>query len=109
MGSPSQSPPPSPPQSISVTTITTTMSQIKLTYFDLRARAEPARLVLAYAGVRYTEKDPCTLGQPCTMGCYEANHSLWSDSSAVLGWGGYCSVHGYHKVLGSSVWTEGQE
>merc|ERR1711875_141669 len=56
MGSPSQSPPPSPPQSISVTTITTTMSQIKLTYFDLRARAEPARLVLAYAGVRYTDQ-----------------------------------------------------
>jgi len=31
------------------------MSQIKLTYFDLRARAEPARLLLAYAGVRYTD------------------------------------------------------
>jgi len=31
------------------------MSQIKLTYFDLRARAEPARLVLAYAGVKYTD------------------------------------------------------
>jgi len=32
------------------------MSQIKLTYFDLRARAEPARLVLAYAGVKYTDQ-----------------------------------------------------
>jgi len=31
------------------------MSQIKLTYFDLRARAEPARLVLAYAGVKYID------------------------------------------------------
>merc|ERR1711892_1483018 len=33
----------------------TIMSQIKLTYFDLRARAEPARLVLAYAGVKYID------------------------------------------------------
>eukprot|EP00090_Calanus_glacialis_P019540 TRINITY_DN2_c0_g1_i2.p1 TRINITY_DN2_c0_g1~~TRINITY_DN2_c0_g1_i2.p1 ORF type:complete len:207 (-),score=77.50 TRINITY_DN2_c0_g1_i2:109-729(-) len=32
------------------------MSQIKLTYFGLRARAEPARLVLAYAGVKYTDQ-----------------------------------------------------
>eukprot|EP00092_Neocalanus_flemingeri_P008750 GFUD01009423.1.p1 GENE.GFUD01009423.1~~GFUD01009423.1.p1 ORF type:complete len:229 (-),score=75.24 GFUD01009423.1:82-702(-) len=31
------------------------MSQIKLTYFDLRARAEPSRLVLAYAGVNYID------------------------------------------------------
>lgn len=31
------------------------MSQIKLTYFNLRARAEPARLILAYAGVKYTD------------------------------------------------------
>ena len=28
---------------------------IKLTYFDLRARAESARLVLAYAGVKYDD------------------------------------------------------
>merc|ERR1711887_202314 len=55
MGSPSQSSPPTLPQSISATTTILTMSQIKLTYFDLRARAEPARLLLAYAGVRYTD------------------------------------------------------
>merc|ERR1712168_181021 len=28
---------------------------IKLTYFNLRARAEPARLLLAYAGVKYED------------------------------------------------------
>ena len=32
-----------------------TKDRIKLTYFDLRARAEPARLLLAYAGVDYEE------------------------------------------------------
>ena len=31
------------------------MAQIKLTYFNLRARAEPARLVLAYAGAKYED------------------------------------------------------
>jgi len=31
------------------------MTQIKLTYFNLRARAEPARLLLAYAGVKYQD------------------------------------------------------
>merc|ERR1712203_904765 len=31
------------------------MAQIKLTYFNLRARAEPARLVLAYAGAKYDD------------------------------------------------------
>merc|ERR1711970_1148390 len=30
-------------------------AQIKLTYFNLRARAEPARLVLAYAGAKYDD------------------------------------------------------
>merc|ERR1712173_168191 len=32
------------------------MPDIKLTYFSLRARAEPARLMLAYAGVCYEDK-----------------------------------------------------
>ena len=32
------------------------MAQIKLTYFNLRARAEPARLVLAHAGVQYEDR-----------------------------------------------------
>merc|ERR1711970_1421561 len=31
------------------------IAQIKLTYFNLRARAEPARLILAYAGVQYED------------------------------------------------------
>merc|ERR1711915_292409 len=33
-----------------------TMTDIKLTYFDLRARAEPCRLLLAYAGAKYEDK-----------------------------------------------------
>merc|ERR1712151_1075335 len=32
------------------------MSNIKLTYFDLRARAEPCRLLLAYAGSKYEDE-----------------------------------------------------
>merc|ERR1712154_40127 len=32
------------------------MSTIKLTYFDLRARAEPCRLLLAYAGSKYEDE-----------------------------------------------------
>merc|ERR1739848_419225 len=31
------------------------MASIKLTYFDLRARAEPCRLLLAYAGTKYED------------------------------------------------------
>jgi len=32
------------------------MSEIKLTYFNVQARAETARLILAHAGVRYTDQ-----------------------------------------------------
>merc|ERR1711862_431328 len=32
------------------------MPNIKLTYFDLRARAEPCRLLLAYAGAKYKDE-----------------------------------------------------
>lgn len=36
--------------------LTLSMAQIKLTYFNLRARAEPARLILAHAGVKYEDR-----------------------------------------------------
>merc|ERR1711909_89515 len=36
--------------------ISTRMPNIKLTYFDLRARAEPCRLLLAYAGAKYEDE-----------------------------------------------------
>ena len=42
------------------------MPNIKLTYFDLRARAEPCRLLLAYGGIKYEDEripapwDPAT-------------------------------------------------
>merc|ERR1711956_111938 len=36
--------------------LTLSMAQIKLTYFNLRARAEPARLLLAHAGVKYEDR-----------------------------------------------------
>ena len=32
------------------------MPDIKLTYFDLKARGETARLILAYAGVAYEDE-----------------------------------------------------
>merc|ERR1712002_1194339 len=32
------------------------MPNIKLTYFDLRARAEPSRLLLAYGGLKYEDE-----------------------------------------------------
>eukprot|EP00091_Calanus_sinicus_P012815 TRINITY_DN2864_c0_g1_i13.p1 TRINITY_DN2864_c0_g1~~TRINITY_DN2864_c0_g1_i13.p1 ORF type:complete len:165 (-),score=24.05 TRINITY_DN2864_c0_g1_i13:186-680(-) len=32
------------------------MPNVKLTYFDLRARAEPCRLLLAYAGTKYEDE-----------------------------------------------------
>merc|ERR1719278_2378462 len=32
------------------------MGEIKYTYFDLRVKGEPARLLLAYGGVRYTDE-----------------------------------------------------
>ena len=31
------------------------MPEIKLTYFDARGRAEPARLLLAYSGLKYED------------------------------------------------------
>eukprot|EP00091_Calanus_sinicus_P016662 TRINITY_DN36144_c0_g1_i1.p1 TRINITY_DN36144_c0_g1~~TRINITY_DN36144_c0_g1_i1.p1 ORF type:complete len:114 (-),score=26.99 TRINITY_DN36144_c0_g1_i1:191-508(-) len=34
----------------------TRMSEIKLSYFNARARGETARLILAHAGVRYTDQ-----------------------------------------------------
>merc|ERR1712212_486415 len=34
----------------------TRMPNIKLTYFDLRARAEPCRLLLAYGGLQYKDE-----------------------------------------------------
>ena len=38
------------------------MPNIKLTYFDLRARAEPCRLLLAYGGLQYEdERIPASL------------------------------------------------
>jgi len=42
------------------------MPNVKLTYFDLRARAEPCRLLLAYGGIKYEDEripppwDPAT-------------------------------------------------
>ena len=32
------------------------MGDIKYTYFDLRVKGEPARLLLAYGGARYTDE-----------------------------------------------------
>jgi len=32
------------------------MCEIKYTYFDLRVKGEPARLLLAYGGVKYTDE-----------------------------------------------------
>ena len=32
------------------------MPNVKLTYFDLRARAEPCRLLLAYGGIKYEDE-----------------------------------------------------
>ena len=32
------------------------MPNVKLTYFDLRARAEPCRLLLAYGGIKYQDE-----------------------------------------------------
>merc|ERR1712244_104258 len=37
-------------------TTTTTMVNIKLTYFDLRAMGEPCRLLLAYGGLKYEDE-----------------------------------------------------
>merc|ERR1712013_742805 len=39
-----------------VQTTLTRMPNIKLTYFDLRARAEPCRLLLAYGGLQYEDE-----------------------------------------------------
>merc|ERR1711970_1265560 len=41
--------------SITITTFPTVMSDIKLTYFNLRGRAELSRLILAQAGVEYED------------------------------------------------------
>merc|ERR1712088_843335 len=46
---------PTPPCRASKSESEAKMAQIKLTYFNLRARAEPARLVLAYAGAKYDD------------------------------------------------------
>merc|ERR1712212_301344 len=41
---------------VTVQTTLTRMPNIKLTYFDLRARAEPCRLLLAYGGLQYKDE-----------------------------------------------------
>merc|ERR1712180_123107 len=41
---------------LTVQTTQTRMPNIKLTYFDLRARAEPCRLLLAYGGLKYEDE-----------------------------------------------------
>merc|ERR1711887_401245 len=41
---------------LTVQTTLTRMPNIKLTYFDLRARAEPCRLLLAYGGLKYKDE-----------------------------------------------------
>merc|ERR1711973_409203 len=41
---------------LTVQTTLTRMPNIKLTYFDLRARAEPCRLLLAYGGLKYEDE-----------------------------------------------------
>merc|ERR1712173_630 len=54
------------------------MPDIKLTYFSLRARAEPARLMLAYAGVCYEDKRiPPPWEDPAG----------WKAKKATLAWG----------------------
>merc|ERR1711874_921953 len=41
---------------LTVQSTLTRMPNIKLTYFDLRARAEPCRLLLAYGGLKYEDE-----------------------------------------------------
>merc|ERR1711942_365253 len=41
---------------VPVQTTLTRMPNIKLTYFDLRARAEPCHLLLAYGGLQYEDE-----------------------------------------------------
>merc|ERR1712013_607898 len=48
---------------VPVQTTLTRMPNIKLTYFDLRARAEPCRLLLAYAGANTEDEKPKKKGR----------------------------------------------
>jgi len=54
------------------------MPDIKLLYFDLRARAEPARLLLAYGGVTYEDE---RIPPPWE------NPSGWAERKPKMAWG----------------------
>ncbi len=45
------------------------MVHYKLTYFDVRARAEPARLILAYSGVAWEEERMTGVEWPSRKEC----------------------------------------
>merc|ERR1719187_73798 len=56
----------------------TNMPDIKLLYFDLKARAEPARLLLAYGGVTYEDE---RIPPPWE------NPSVWAERKPKMAWG----------------------
>ena len=43
-------------QTFTTVHLTTVMADIKLTYFDLKGRAEISRLILSYSGARFTDE-----------------------------------------------------
>ena len=54
------------------------MADIKYTYFDLRVKGEPARLLLAYGGVKYEdERIPCPWDDP----------EPWASKKGTTPWG----------------------
>jgi len=72
------------------------MAEIKLTYFDLRVKGEPCRLLLAYAGLKYTdERITCPWDNPATwdtmkpttrwgqMPCLDWNGTVVCQSMAI--------------------------
>merc|ERR1712106_1225614 len=86
-----------------------TMSQIKLTYFDLRARSEPARLVLAYAGVKYTDQRiPAPWDNPAPWAAMKPTTPY--GQTPLLSWDGQVIAQSMAitRFFGSTVWTEGK-
>merc|ERR1712107_704440 len=78
---------------------------LKLTYFDLRARAEPTRLILAQAGVEFEDERLPAPWDDGPVDGHEADHTLRRAADSVRGRHQDLPVHDHRAVLRTCLRT----